>query len=96
MKKSAILINVGRGPIINEADLVKALENDEIAAAGLDVLEAEPMKADNPLRTIKDSTKLLITPHIAWATCEARKRLLDDVYRNIVSYYNGEKRNTVE
>lgn len=96
MKKSAILINVGRGPIINEADLAKAMENDEIAAAGLDVLETEPMKADNPLRTIKDSTKLLITPHIAWATCEARKRLLDDVYRNIVSYYNGEKRNTVE
>lgn len=95
MKNSAILINVGRGRIVNEHDLVQALLNNEIAAAGLDVLENEPMRADNPLLAIKDSTKLLITPHMAWGTCEARKRLLDDVYENIVSFMKGEKRNVV-
>ncbi|WP_026652772.1 D-2-hydroxyacid dehydrogenase [Butyrivibrio proteoclasticus] len=76
MKKSAILINVGRGPIIVESDLADALENGEIAAAGLDVLDVEPMSPENPLRRIKDSNKLIITPHIAWAAVEARQRLM--------------------
>lgn len=76
MKNSAILINVGRGPIIVEADLADALENGEIAGAGLDVLDVEPMAADNPLRRVKDSDKLIITPHIAWAAVEARQRLM--------------------
>ena len=67
MKESAILINVGRGPIIVEKDLADALDHGIIAAAGIDVLDTEPMSEDNPLRHIKDSTKLLITPHIAWA-----------------------------
>ena len=67
MKSSAILLNVGRGPIINEADLAEALNNRTIAAAGLDVLSVEPMQPENPLRGIKDSERLLITPHIAWA-----------------------------
>ena len=65
MKKSAVLINVGRGPIVNESDLVDALEAGEIAAAGLDVISAEPMKQGNPLMKIKDSRKLIVTPHIA-------------------------------
>ncbi len=76
MKKNAILINVGRGPIIVEKDLAEALESGQIAAAGLDVLDIEPMSPDNPLVRIKDSTKLLITPHIAWAAVEARQRLM--------------------
>ena len=76
MKKSAILINVGRGPIIVEKDLADALESGKIAAAGLDVLDVEPMSPENPLVRIKDSTKLLITPHIAWAAVEARQRLM--------------------
>ena len=75
MKKSAYLINVGRGPIVNDADLAKALNEGEIAGAGLDVLTTEPMPADNPLLAIKDSNKLVITPHNAWATYEARVRL---------------------
>lgn len=76
MKNSAILINVGRGPIIVEKDLAEALECGQIAAAGLDVLDVEPMSPENPLVKIKDSNKLLITPHIAWAAVEARQRLM--------------------
>jgi len=76
MKKEAIFLNLGRGPIVVEEDLAKALEEGWIQAAGLDVLAKEPMAADNPLRGIKDSNKLLITPHIAWASVEARTRLM--------------------
>lgn len=95
MKKSAYLINVGRGPIVNDADLAKALNEGEIAGAGLDVLTTEPMPADNPLLVIKDSNKLVITPHNAWATYEARVRLLDEIYNNLNSFINGEERNLV-
>lgn len=87
MKSSAILLNVGRGPIINEADLAEALENGTIAAAGLDVLSVEPMQPDNPLRKIKDSERLLITPHIAWAGVEARKRLMDIILNQIKDFF---------
>lgn len=83
MKPSAYLINVGRGPIVKEGDLCRALNENLIAGAGLDVLEKEPMSAENPLFSIKDSRKLLITPHIAWATTEARTRLMKNVYKNI-------------
>lgn len=87
MKQSAILLNVGRGPIINEADLAEALENGTIAAAGLDVLSVEPMQPDNPLRAIKDSERLLITPHIAWAGVEARTRLMDIILHQIQAFF---------
>jgi len=86
MKPTAILINVGRGPIINEQDLADALESNLIAAAGLDVLTVEPMSPDNPLKRIKDSRKLLITPHIAWASVEARTRLMELVRQNVIAY----------
>ena len=86
MKKSAVLINVGRGPIIVEADLAEALNNDIIAAAGIDVLDVEPMSNDNPLKSIKDSNKLIITPHIAWAAVEARQRLMDIIYEQIKEF----------
>ena len=76
MKKTAIFLNLGRGPIVVEADLADALENETIAAAGLDVLAVEPMSKENPLRRIKDSNRLIITPHIAWASVEARTRLM--------------------
>lgn len=95
MKKNAILLNLGRGPIINEAALAKALKEDLIAGAGLDVLSAEPMREDNPLYEITDSTKLIITPHIAWATVEARQRVIDEVYQNVAAYVRGEPRNVV-
>ena len=83
MKRSAIFLNLGRGPIVVEQDLADALNKGEIAAAGLDVLSAEPMSPKNPLRTIKDSTKLLITPHIAWASIEARTRLMGIILEQI-------------
>jgi len=95
MKKSAILLNLGRGPIVNDADLTKALNDGVIAAAGLDVIGNEPINADNPLLTIKDSDKLIITPHIAWATHEARERLMDEIYENIVAYFDGRERNVI-
>ena len=96
MKKTAVLLNLGRGNIIREEALLKALETGEIAGAGLDVISAEPMLPDNPLLRIKDSTKLIITPHIAWATVEARRRCLYEVYENIVSYLRGEERNRIK
>lgn len=79
MKNTAIFLNLGRGPIVVEADLADALEQGRIAAAGLDVLCIEPMSPDNPLRHIKDSDKLLITPHIGWASVEARTRLMQTI-----------------
>ncbi len=87
MKNSAIFINVGRGPIVVEEDLAEALENGEIAAAGLDVLRQEPMVKDNPLGRIKDSTKLIITPHIAWASIEARTRLMKIIWGQIHDFF---------
>ena len=86
MKSSAIFLNVGRGPIVVEQDLFDALESGELAAAGLDVLCKEPIATDNPLLQIKDSRKLLITPHIAWASVEARDRLVQMVLEQVQEY----------
>ena len=88
MKKSAIFLNLGRGPIVVEADLADALERGSIAAAGLDVLTIEPMSPSNPLRRIKDSDRLLITPHIAWASIEARTRLMKIIESQINDFLN--------
>ena len=87
MKSSAIFINVGRGPIVVEQDLAEALDTGEIAAAGLDVLSVEPMSPENPLRKIKDSNKLIITPHIAWASIEARTRLMKTIEGQIREFF---------
>lgn len=95
MKKSSILINVARGPVVNQEALYEALENNEIAGAGLDVLTKEPIASDNPLGQIGDSNKLLITPHMAWGSVEARNRVLEGVYKNIEAFLNGEERNLV-
>lgn len=95
MKKTAILVNVARGPVVDTQALYDALTNDQIAAAGLDVLEKEPMAKDNPLGKIQDSTKLIITPHMAWASVESRTRLVQEVYKNIEAFLNGENRNVV-
>lgn len=95
MKKTAVLLNLGRGGIVRDEDLVEALESGEIAAAGLDVLNGEPMQSDNPLNRIQDSRKLYITPHIAWATVESRTRCVQEVYENIRSFQTGIVRNSV-
>ena len=87
MKREAIFLNLGRGPIVVEQDLADALNEGTIAAAGLDVLCVEPMQRDNPLRSIKDSGKLLITPHIAWASVEARTRLMKTIEKQIREFF---------
>ena len=87
MKKTAILLNVGRGPIIVEEDLKEALDNGEIAAAGLDVLSVEPMTEDNPLLEVKEKDRLVITPHIAWASVEARTHLMDIILGQIRDFF---------
>ncbi|MDP4186834.1 MAG: D-2-hydroxyacid dehydrogenase [Bacteroidota bacterium] len=89
MKPSAILINVGRGGIVNENDLAKALDAEIIAGAALDVLHQEPVAAENPLLKIKNKDKLLITPHIAWASVEARTLLVEKVAENIRIFMSG-------
>ena len=95
MKKTAVLINVARGPVVNNSDLYEALVAGEIQAAGLDVLEKEPLELSNPLSTLKDSNKLIITPHLAWASVEARTRCVQGVYENIKAFMRGENRNVV-
>lgn len=86
MKETAIFLNVGRGAIVVEQDLADALEKKEIAAAGLDVLCAEPMSPNSPFLPFKDSKRLLITPHIAWASVEARTNLMDIIYHQIKDF----------
>lgn len=88
MKPSAVFLNLGRGPIVDEAALTEALNTGMIAAAGLDVLSQEPMSEDNPLRSIKDSERLIITPHIAWASVEARTRLMEIILEQIKEFLN--------
>lgn len=95
MKKTAVLVNVARGPVVNNTDLYDALMNGEIMAAGLDVLEKEPLQLSNPLSKIKDSNRLIITPHLAWASVEARFRCVNEAYLNAKAFLNGEPRNIV-
>ena len=95
MKDSAYFINVGRGPIVVEEDLAKALEEGQIRAAGLDVMRVEPLPENSPLLKIQDSTKLIITPHTAWATSEARQRCVNVVTENIKAFLRGEEQNVV-
>lgn len=95
MKKTAILINVARGQVVNNTALYEALEAGEIQAAGLDVIEKEPITADNPLSRFMDSNRLIITPHLAWASVEARNRCVEGAYLNIQAFLRGEDRNVV-
>ena len=95
MKKTAVLLNVARGQVVDNGALYEALETGEIAAAGLDVVEKEPLEESNPLSRIKDSSRLIITPHLAWASVEARTRCVEEAYRNIAAFLRGEDRNLV-
>ena len=92
MKPTAILINTGRGPLVQEQDLADALNSGVIAAAGLDVLSSEPPQKDNPLLTARNC---YITPHIAWATKEARTRLMSMAVANLKGYMRAEIINNV-
>ena len=95
MKRTSILINVARGPVVNTQDLYEALMTGKIMAAGLDVLEKEPMEHTNPLLQIQDSTKLVITPHMSWASVESRTRLIAEVAQNIQAFLDGADRNVL-
>ncbi len=92
MKQSAFLVNTARGPLVDELALAEALNNGAIAGAGLDVLAHEPARSDNPLLKAKN---IIITPHIAWATLEARKRLMAIAAKNVKAYLVGELINVV-
>lgn len=92
MKPSAFLVNTGRGPLVNEHDLAEALNTGRIAGAGLDVLSAEPPIAGNPLIQAKNC---FITPHIAWATAEARSRLMQIAAENLEAFLSGKPKNVV-
>lgn len=95
MKLSSILLNLGRGGIINENDLALALNEGLIAGAGLDVTEKEPLDDSSPLLKLKVPDRLLITPHIAYASIEARARLMESVYNSIESFLKGGRLNRV-
>ncbi len=92
MKENAILINTSRGPVADEEALADALNSGRIAGAGLDVLQTEPMSPDSPLYKAKNC---IITPHVAWAPLETRRRLIGIVNNNIQSYINGTPTNVV-
>ena len=93
MKSSAVLINTGRGGLINEADLAEVLNSGRIAAACLDVLSTEPPSLQNPLIRAKNC---FITPHVAWATSEARQRLMDITVDNLKCFLSGNPKNVVK
>ncbi len=86
MRQCAILLNTGRGGIIHEADLARALNENVIAAAGIDVLTEEPIRLDNPLLKVIDKDKIIITPHVAWSSIESRARLIEKIAKNIEAF----------
>jgi glycerate dehydrogenase len=92
MKPAAFLINTSRGPLVDEKALAEALNAGRLAGAGLDVLDAEPPSAQNPLYTAKNC---YITPHIAWATRASRQRLLDAAIENVAAFLRGAPQNVV-
>ncbi len=86
MRSCAIILNTGRGAIINEFDLARALNENLIGAVGIDVLTKEPIDPQNPLLKVFDKEKIIITPHIAWASMESRARLIEKIAKNIEAF----------
>lgn len=95
MKKTAVIINVGRGSVIDETALANAIDNDIIGGAALDVYGEEPPKADSPIMNIKNKEKIVYTPHIAWGSVQARERCISMTAENIEAFIKGESRNDV-
>lgn len=93
MRPGTIVVNTGRGPLVNEADVAEALRKGSIAAYATDVMCQEPPKADNPLL---GCTNAFITPHLAWGTIEARRQLMDIALANVQAFVDGKPINTVE
>ncbi|MCE5221686.1 MAG: D-2-hydroxyacid dehydrogenase [Clostridium sp.] len=96
MKKDVVLINVARGPIVVDEDLARAIDEEIIGGAASDVFKVEPIPSESPLLKVKNKERLVLTPHIAWASEEARNRLFTDLLENISAYNRGEKRNRVD
>ena len=92
MKPSAVIVNTGRGPLINEADLCEALLSKRIAGAGLDVQEVEPQAEDSPIYTLDN---VIITPHMGWKGLETRQRLVGIIRDNVQAFFKGEPINVV-
>lgn len=95
MKPDAILVNTARGGIVDEAALLEALQQDRLGGAAVDVLSVEPPVAGNPLLAVS-LPNLVVTPHIAWASREARQRLVAEIVANIIAFHRGEARNRVD
>ncbi|MCR6513465.1 MAG: D-2-hydroxyacid dehydrogenase [Clostridium sp.] len=95
MKNSALLVNMGRGPIVVEEDLRKAIDKNIIGGACLDVFSVEPIREDSELLKIKNKEKVVFTPHIAWASVDARERLFNGILENLRAFYKGEKLNRI-
>jgi len=96
MKNSVIIVNAARGAVTDEAALAKALKEGRIGALGVDVYSKEPMPADSPFYPLRDMPNLCLTPHMAWAAYEARKRCLDEICENIRCFFKKETRNRVD
>ncbi len=92
MKRDAFLINTSRGSLVNETDLAEALNNEKIAGAALDVVSKEPIEPDNPMLSARNA---ILTPHIAWAALDARKRLMKETVENVKAFLSGNPQNVV-
>ncbi len=95
MKKEAILINVARGAVVDTKALAEAVQSGQIGGAGLDVFEKEPLSADDPLLAVTCPEKLLLTPHMAWGSVQARTRLVREACSNIRAFLEGDRRNRI-
>ena len=96
MKKTAIVINVARGAVVDEKALSDAIINKEIGGLGVDVYSKEPMETDSPYQRIKDYANVILTPHMAWGAYEARVRCMEEIAKNIQAFCDGKKRNRVD
>ncbi|MBQ7378857.1 MAG: hydroxyacid dehydrogenase [Clostridia bacterium] len=96
MNKKPIVINVARGAVWDEAAIATALTEGKISGLGCDVFSTEPFPVEHPFFTIKDAPNVCLTPHMAWASFEARTRCLDEICKNIDAFQKGEKRNRVD
>ena len=96
MKKNAIVINVARGAVWNEADATDAILEGKIGALGCDVFTTEPIPSDHPFTRLFGLKNVSLTPHMAWASVEARTRCMEEVYKNIEAFVAGQMRNRLD
>ena len=96
MKDGAILVNVARGAVTDERAVADAIKAGKLSGFASDVYSSEPFGADHPFYEIKDRCNVILTPHMAWGSFEARVRLCDEVKKNIIAYFAGEVRNRID